>query len=497
MFGLVGLGIEARETDDWAGRLTEVESEIAFRYAVEELNGFPFWLQQVFERFPDLITTLALREINFELDRAAKDSELHYLLYDVSWSGQWLWSRLAPPLLKRLRKEPENLQSLEKLLKIINGSSVTSDDIARLAARKARTLVRVDNLACWFATWAGVAPEDALEALEDRLPKLANKDGLQLAMGFVTRLVGSHHSSGINARDAFRRPQHLKRLIDLVHSIVRIEDDIDRAGKGIYTPNLRDSAQDARDRLTSLLEEIPGKAAFSALEALSREHPHVSARSWYHLKARRKAQADAEGPEWSAKQVLEFHREQERTPANHQQLFDLAVHRFSDLKADLEDGDNSVATTLQKVEQEDEMRKYLGGELRRLANGRYSIANEDELADAKRIDLRFLGACFDGPVPVELKLAEKWSGSKLFERLQNQLCGDYLRDRHSSMGLFVLVHRGKKATWQLPDGETVDFAELSQRLQDFGEKLAREMSGVDAVKVMGIDLTTRGQRDAS
>ncbi|MEQ8403595.1 MAG: hypothetical protein RKE49_00760 [Oceanicaulis sp.] len=394
-------------------------------------------------------------------------------------------------MIKRLRKEPENLQSLEKLLKIINGSSVSSDDIARLAARKARTLARIDNLACWFAAWAGVAPEEAVAALEDRLPKLADEDGLQLAMGFITRLVGSHHSSGINARDAFRTPLHLKRLIDLVHTIVRIEDDIQRAGAGIYTPNLRDSAQDARDRLTSLLEEIPGKAAFSALEALSREHPHVSARSWYHLKARRRAQADAEGQEWSPKQVLDFHREQERTPKNHQELFDLAVHRFSDLKADLEDGDNSVAATLLKVQQEVEMRKYLGGELRRLANGRYSIANEDELADAKRIDLRFLGAGFDGPVPVELKLAGKWRGSQFFERLQNQLCGDYLRDRRSSMGLFVLVNQGQRDTWHLLDGKSVDFAELVQSLQARGRNLARDLSGVDRVEVIGIDLTAR------
>ena len=496
ILGMVGLGIEARETKDWASNLTEAEAEIAFRYAVKELNGFPYWLQHVFQRFPDLITTLVLTELNYELDQATKDRELHYLLYDVSWSGQWLWDRVAPPMLKRLEREPDNLQSLEKLLKIINGSPVSSNEIARLAARKSRTLVRIDNLAFWFATWAGVAPKEALEALKDRLPNFADDDGLQLVMGFITRLVGSHHSSGINARDAFREPVHLKRLIEIVHSIVRIEDDIDRVGKGVYTPNLRDNAQDARDRLTSLLEEIPGKAAFSALHLLSREHPHASARSWYLLKARRKAQTDAEGQKWSAKQVLEFHCEQERTPKNHQELFDLAVHRFSDLKADLEDGDSSVATTLLKVEQEVEMRNFLSWELRRIANGRYSIANEDELADAKRIDLRFFGTGFDGPVPIELKLAEKWSGSKLFERLENQLCGDYLRDRHSTMGLFVLVNRGRQNTWRIPGGEVVDFAELVQRLQILGETLARDMLGVDAVKVLGIDLTARGQRDA-
>ena len=42
----------------------------------------------------------------------------------------------------------------------------------------------------------------------------------------------------------------------------------------------------------------------------------------------------------------------------------------------------------------------------------------------------------------------------------------------------------------------VDFAKLVQRLQTLGETLAREMLGVDAVKVLGIDLTARAQREA-
>ena len=58
------------------------------------------------------------------------------------------------------------------------------------------------------------------------------------------------------------------------------------------------------------------------------------------------------------------------------------------------------------------------------------MPQEEELADAKRPDLRFLGIAFDAPVPVELKLADNWSGPKLFERLEAQLCGDYPRPLH-------------------------------------------------------------------
>ena len=99
---------------------------------------------------------------------------------------------------------------------------------------------------------------------------------------------------------------------------------------------------------------------------------------------------------------------------------------------------------------------------------------------------------FDGPVPVELKLADKWTGPALFERLENQLCGDYLRDNRSTRGLFVLVYRGEKAGWDVPgEANRVDFAGLIAELQNHWERISPRFPGVDEVTVIGIDLTQR------
>ncbi len=137
----------------------------------------------------------------------------------------------------------------------------------------------------------------------------------------------------------------------------------------------------------------------------------------------------------------------ERTPGNHRELAELAILRLLDLKDDLEHGDSSIASILKTVTQETEIRKYIGRELREKALERYSIPQEEELADAKRPDLRFHGVGFDAPVPVELKLADKWTGPALFERLENQLCADYLRDNRSSRGsLPPRVSEGSKST---------------------------------------------------
>ena len=99
---------------------------------------------------------------------------------------------------------------------------------------------------------------------------------------------------------------------------------------------------------------------------------------------------------------------------------------------------------------------------------------------------------FDGPVPVELKLADKWTGSQLFERLENQLCGDYLRDIRSSCGIFLLVNHGGKKTWTPPGSTRVAFNDLVAALQQRWETLAVRYPNIEDIKVIGIDLTKRG-----
>lgn len=116
------------------------------------------------------------------------------------------------------------------------------------------------------------------------------------------------------------------------------------------------------------------------------------------------------------------------------------------------------------------------------------------MADAKRPDLRFHSTSFDGPVPIELKLADNWTGPKLLERLEVQLGGDYLRDRRSGCGIFLLVYRGDKTSWELPDGKVrVGFDGLLEVLRSKWDVLSPSRTNIEAIDVMGIDLTQRKQ----
>ncbi|GGP73658.1 hypothetical protein GCM10009410_01550 [Shewanella ulleungensis] len=492
-FGLIGLAIEANEIPLWPSTLTEKDAETAFRYAMHELNGFPFWFEQLFSIFPGLICKLSLEEINYELANENVETESHYLLSRIVWSGKWIWDSLASKLCSAIQSsEPRNLQSLDKILNIIQGSSISNEAITKLATTRVTTSEHVRE-AYWFAVWTGVNPSEAISEFEDYL-KVLSDDATKTtcAMVYVAQLLGTRLSRGTYVRDNFKTPKYLKHLYLLMHQYIKESEDIDRASGGVYSPELRDDAQDGRDKLIRLLCNISGKETFEALLSISDQHPNGNVRSWLKREAKTRAEQDIDLIPWIANDICHFQNEQEKTPRNHNELFELAVMRIRDLKHDLEDGDSSIASILKPIKLETEIRKFIGNWCRDRSRGRYSIPQEEELADAKRPDFRWHSSGIDCPVPMELKLADKWSGPDLFERLEAQLCGQYLRDTRSSRGIFLLVYHGNKQHWERPDtDDKLNFENLIHNLQNHWDDISHRFTNIDEIRVIGIDLTKR------
>ena len=118
-----------------------------------------------------------------------------------------------------------------------------------------------------------------------------------------------------------------------------------------------------------------------------------------------------------------------------------------------------------------------------------------ELANAQKPDIWIQHSQVSGPVPIELKLVDKeWSGPELCERLRNQLIGSYLRDTNAGCGIMLLIWQGKEAKkrWTI-DGVRVDFAGLPEALEQHWQKHMNKFPTVDAIKVIGIDLTKRSK----
>lgn len=498
IFGLTGLTIEATEDPQFPWHLTSAEAALAFRYAMQELNGFPPWFAALSSAYPDVVKSMALIEVVFELQSDREDAPSQYIISDLSQFGDWLWDSIAPDILKLLRiSPPKSIERLKHMVGIILASNLPDASLSAIAAEKLAAGGGMKQLALWAAVWTGVDPDAAIDSVEGHLAALDDaKMRTVFTMTYITYLLGGRHMSS-RVRKGFRMPAVLKRLYILVHEHVRSSDDIERTNKGVYSPGLRDNAQDARERLVNILGDIPGRDAYLALKDIAERHPNSSARPWFTLKARIKAEVDSERPVWTVGQVSQFETEFERVPANHRELFDLAVLRLLDYKHHLEDGNDSIASVVIKAERETVLRNLIGTWCMDRARGRYVIPQELELPDAKRPDLWWASTAFNGPVPTELKIADNWTGPKLFERLENQLAGDYLRDDASVRGIYLLVWRGEQRRWQLPNKKWVNFDGLVTTLQNHWVSVKGAHPRVEEIQIIGIDLTKRASASAA
>jgi hypothetical protein len=193
--------------------------------------------------------------------------------------------------------------------------------------------------------------------------------------------------------------------------------------------------------------------------------------------------------------LIEFEQSLTITPESHRQLFDLVVHRLDDLRSWLERGNDSPWQTWQREEREIQIRKLIAGWLNQTSQLQFTIAEEAELANAQRPDICVQCQSVNSPVPIELKLLEKWSGPELCERLRNQLVGDYLREPSARFGVMLLVWRGTdqaRKRWEI-NGSRVELKELARALKHYWNSIADEYPDVDDIAVIVIDLTMRSQ----
>lgn len=492
LFGLTGLAVDAMETPGLMAALSPEEAHVAFRYAMREMNGFPDWFPCLFAAHPQLVTEKLLAEIAFEFQMSDSDTASQYVVARIHYARDWLANALAQGILLLLtahsQRRPQVLEYLVDILQV----SALSDGLVAALAREQTVKGDPKHRALWAAVWSSVDPGPAIDAVEQHLNALADATQCtEFTMAFAAHLLGSRRNMSC-MRGAFRTPAVLKRLYLLVHKHVRADEDIDRSDQGVFSPGPRDDAQDAREYLVRLLQDIPGRETFLALRCLSQDHPQADYRPWLARQALARAQADSERPAWNEKQVSEFAETYERSPVNHREMFDLAVMRLLDLKHEMEDSDLSTASVVSHAELETDLRNWIAAWCLQDSHGRFTIPQEDELPDAKRPDLRWICTTVPGAVPTELKIADNWTGPKLFERLERQLAGDYLRDRTSNRGIYLLVWRGaKKQHWVLPNGSSVDFVTLVDALQLHGTYVAAHHPGVEEIRVIGIDLTKR------
>ncbi len=495
-FAISGLEIESQQNDQFPDSLEECEVNHALRYMTWEINGFSGWLEAIHKSKPQAVAKAAWAEIAWELDNAKPKQHPVGLLHKVTNHAPWLHQDISRQIMSWLEhKTPLNADMQSCCLYILKSGGVNANELAALAKSKIATKLSDDQCSQWHALWVDAQPETGIIALSKHLSKLEAEQGERFAQLFITALMGSRHQSSTGPIIGhFRVPQHLKSLYMLMHVYIHVEDDIDRANKGVYTPGLRDHSQKARDLILKQLSEIPGKETYIALRELANVHPKPEYRSWMKELAYIRAEKDSDPQPWTAIQVDEFASSFTITPTTNRQLFDLAVNQLADMKNQLETGDASPYRTWQKADNELEMSNLVASWIEQNVGSYIMVPREVEIANRQRIDLLMQNSHVDNSVPIELKLLEKWSGPKLEERLRNQLVGDYMRQGTDRYGVMLLIWQGSKPAkkWKV-NKKTTDIKSLDDAFKDYWSSISGDFPKISDIEVVVIDLTMRSK----
>ncbi|WP_444941700.1 NACHT domain-containing protein [Microbulbifer sp. ZKSA004] len=495
IFAMLGLEYESREVDNFPSNLSKAEASLALRYLTRELNGFPSWLETMHKAYPEQVLEAIWQELHWELVNTRVDNPMHYILQDTVYHAPWLHGQLTPLLQQWIEENPvSDWEVLRHCFHILDTEQVPLEWLTSFAQSRVTASDSAEDFAKWYALWVDTDPETGIAAVNSWLGGMEPDAATLAAQQFVVQLLGSRRGRvGWAFAQKFKTVPYLTELYVLMHQYIRVEDDIDRAGGGVYSPGLRDDAQDARSQMLNLLTEIPGKETYSVLLDLSQSHPVESHRAWMLKQARRRAEQDADDLPWTSGQIYDFSSLMEREPATHRQLFDLGVLHLNDFKDWLEQGNDSLYATYQKASDETEMRKIVAYWINGHAQGRYTCAQENPLANEQRPDIWLQHPNILSPVPIELKLLDKgWSGPDLCERLRNQLAGDYLREETAGCGVYLLVWKGSNPgrRWEI-DGNRVEVSGLQVALTNHWKSISHEFPNVTSIEVIVVDLTIR------
>ena len=317
-FGLTGLEIEARVREEFPAHLNELEVKHALRYTTRESSGFPSWLKRMFWHKPQAVINVIQTEIFWDLDSTNSGKFSLRILHDLALYADWLHDKLLTPLqVWLLASHIPSDDSLRYCLHILKNGDIDPCRLAKLAQTKIGITQNYDLLPFWYALWVDTQPDSGILALSEWLKGLDIDQCSHAAQKFSVALLDNGYTAAISPRfGKYQTAEHLKALYVLMHTYVRVEDDIDRAGTGVHSPELRDYAQEARDKIFELLSKTSGKETYVALKELAFQHPNPSRRSWMVEQSYKYAEKEGDLESWTAAQVGEFYEQQTITPKN-------------------------------------------------------------------------------------------------------------------------------------------------------------------------------------
>ena len=497
--GFAGVSAEAA-TQGWSTRLSPEEVKTATAYAMLELNGCAPFVSDLVESHPAEVAEVVGDEVRAELTMG-RDHEHLPVLQDLTHAKVGLKRLCVPYLLDAVKNWPSVVDSetsaqrsrhLDQALGILEEADEQGarETIAEECAIRYQDDPNAPLAVVWLKGLFRFNPARGARLLADEFEGNSDPAIRKRVIGTFAFVFGEDGPVDFRVSDRVQHAHLLGRLVRLAHAFIRPAED--QVHDEVYSPDTRDHAERARSTLFQWLCNTPGPEARVALSDLAEGNEFADMRDRVRLVARQRAAIDAEFPPFDAKAVLALGERYEVPPNDGNGLFAIMMDRLGDLDHDLAHGDFSDRRTVRRIHDEPEMQRTLSWRIEARAKGAYRVIREDEVADAKRPDIRLSAVGgIDRKVVLEVKVADNgWSFADLEKALRKQLVAQYLRHENCTGGCLLLTYHGRKQYWVHPDRKKrLPFSDVVDILRKTARTLEREHQYRIRVEVFGLDLT--------
>jgi hypothetical protein len=498
---LVAIHAEA-EDPEWAARLSPRDAEIAARYAEKNGTNFPAWLDALAVAHPQVVERVIGQEVSSILSSPATDAKWHSIvLQNILYASPDVARLFLPRLRTWLQATAgvagtadgagSSAKKLEQVIGILLKFGAEADlravgevASATLDQDPGESLVHV-LLPALFAT----DPEKAVARLETICSDADVSQSSQNADWFARLFGRIHLGEGVNLKHPAMTPALLLRLLRLAYR--HVDPGKDAVHRGVYTPDMRDHAEQERKMLLSAVIELGGSEGWKAKHEIADDPAFGHLRDRMRLLAIEKAARESDGEAMRLEDIVKLTARQEPGPRSAAEMFALIMDRLDDLRDHLL-SDSSPRKLWQSVQDEHDMRRAIAGHLESRACGAYTIAQESVTADEKETDIRLRSTANGVEGVIELKIGDKdYSGNDLRAAISQQLVRKYLAPDNRRAGCLVITLSQQKG-WRHPDtGNHLDFGRLIDMLQAAATDLQRSFPDEIHVDVFGLDLRPR------
>lgn len=496
---LAGVYAEA-EDPDWASSLPPDEAELAARLAPEEMDGVPPWLTQLIVHHPDVVDRTLGQELSAQLDDAASFA-FPGLLADFSRADHRVMEFFAPRVREWLsvtpagfdgeHEQPRIYDHIERAIDYLLRCSGDKTTLLDLARRRLEDDPGSPFVLLWLMLLLSTAPEEAIPALERLVQTQTAQARYELSVNLFAAFSDRRSARFCpDLSDSRFTPPLLLRLVRLAYAQIRLEDDIERAGTGVYSPTARDEAQHGRSALLGALLSRTGPEAWAVKQAMRADPFFAHFKDRLDQLAREKAASEAEGPAQADADIAQVESYGEAPPADRNGMFRLMMDRLADLQHDIAAHEYSERPILAAINLEKDMQVWFAKRLQERENGVYRVDREALVVNDKETDIRLLSVRSRAQAVIEMKLANNgYSIADLGKALEEQLVGQYMQHDNCRAGC-LLVTMNKTRHWDCPEtGARMDFAAVIARLQARAAEMEVRMNHEIRLAVTGIDLT--------